>query len=205
MTTRATLFAKVLTWLRRTGDTEFEAELPTMLLMVENRIAREIRYSGMEAVTTLTLTSGQATLPTDCVEVRSLTLQGTDRQLELVTPEVLRESSLWGDTGGAAKYYAIHNRTVYTAPQTDGTLDISYWARFPALTADADTNSLLTKHFDLYLNAMLAQAGRFLQDREVAIAAEAAYTDSRFTLRQADADYVHSGSVIRRIGSGFRV
>lgn len=204
MTTRAELEAAVGRWLRRSGDPDLTADMGTLIRNAEERIAREVRHSSQETVSTLTLNGRSVALPADCVEVRSLTVQGDNRRLELVTAEVLREGPLWNASGNPC-WYAIHGRDLYVAPSATATLDIVYWARPPALTADADTNFLLTQHFSLYLYATLAEAAVFLQDRDAELGYGAKYADTRRTLQEDDIAYHHSGSVPRRIGSSFVV
>ena len=208
MTSRSELLTRTSRWLRRSGDVDFDADLPTMLRSVESRLAREVRHSSQEVVGTLSLTGRSTTLPSNCLELRSISTQGSHRQLELVTAEVLREGNLW-NSGGSPCYYAIHNREVFVAPVASSTapitLDITYWARLPALIADTDTNALLTDNFDLYLYALLSEAAVYLQDDRAQIGYEAKYSDARRNLTQADDDFRHSGSVPRRIGSGFVV
>ena len=207
--TRADLFSRVRNWLRRNGDTDLDADLPFILRNAEARLAREVVHSSQVVVATLELAGRSAALPADCLELRSITKQGSrSRKLELVTPEVLRESTLW-DASGDPGYYAVERRDVYFAPaasvDTPVTLDISYFARFDPLQEDGDTNYLLSNHFDLYLYAVLAEACIFLQDERLALQFEAKYVDIRRRLIEQDGDFRHSGSVVRRTGSQFIV
>lgn len=211
MTTRAELFTAVRNWTRRTTDTELDVELPRILRNVEARFAREIIHSSMTRVETLNVTGRSATLPSTCLQLRSVSLvQATlgRRTLDNVTPEVLREGPYWNGSG-EPRQYAVENRELYVAPaasEDDGVdLDISYYARFPALTAEGDTNYLLTNYFDLYLYAMLSETMAFVQDIEAGTEYEARYVDVRRELINQDMTYRASGSVVRRIGSGFKV
>ena len=196
MTTRAVLFQAVQDYMRR-SDSAFVAALPTMLLNVESRINDEIIHSTQTTVTTLALSGRTVALPTDCVEIRSLTVQDGDT-LDWVTPEVLREGSLW-DGAGCPSQYTIENRDIYVAPAASATLDLSYYARYTAMANDSDTTGLLTQNFNLYLYAMLAEAARFVQDEEMERRYEMAFVDIRRQVQQKDTDYQTSGSVMRRI------
>lgn len=205
MTSRSELAAAATRWLRRQGDTDFDADVDVLIRNMEARLARVVRHTSMEIVTTLALAGRSATLPTDCLELRSLSLQGDTRKLDLVTMEVLHEHDAWNSTGGIPRMFAISDREVYFAPSGTHTLDLVYWARPAALVDDADTNYLLTNHFDLYLYALLAEAAIFLQDERAQVGYEARFSDALRTLLRSDGDYRHSGSVPRRIGSNFVV
>lgn len=209
MTTRLALLEAVQRWLHRTNDTDLVADLSTMLRNVEARFAREVLHSSMEQTTQITALGRTATLPDDCLYARSLSLAaGTYRKLDQVNAEVLREG-YWWTAGGSPRFFNISNRTVYLAPVADATtgtlLDLVYFARFPALVNDADTNYLLTNFFDLYLYAMLAEAARYIQDQEAMVGFEAQLADIKRNLEGQDYSYQRSGSVRRRIGSSYRV
>ncbi len=197
--TRLELFDSVEAYTRRT-DSAFTGQLPTMLKHVEARIAREIVHSSMVTVTTLALSGRTVTVPADCLEVRSVSVQ-EGPQLDWVTPEVIREGRLWDGSGDPCQY-TIEGRDIYVAPAGTATLDLSYYAKFTAMTADADTTALLTSDPDLYLYAMLHEAGKFIQDRDYATEMNAQYVDIKRTVLAQDLDYQASGSVTRRIGQG---
>ncbi|MCA9553019.1 MAG: hypothetical protein KC933_23485 [Myxococcales bacterium] len=209
MTTRLELLDATQRWLHRSNDTDLVADLSRFLRNVEARFAREVRHSSQETVTQLTIIGRSGALPTDCLHVRSLSLSSGDaRQLDQVTAEVLREGPWWND-GGAPRMFSISGRSIYLAPVADATtgtvFDLVYYARFPALVNDADTNYLLTNHFDLYLFAMLVEAAQYVQDREMRLEFEGQFQDARRTLEEQDIAFKTSGSVRRQIGSGFVV
>lgn len=209
MTTRLELLNAVQDWLHRSNDVDLVAALATILRNVESRFAREVRHSSQEVVSQLTITGRSGALPTDCLHVRSLSLSsGEARQLDQVTAEVLREGPGWTG-GGLPRQFALSGRSIYLAPVADATtgttFDLVYFARFPALVNDADTNYLLTNHFDLYLYAALAEAAQYVQDREARLEFEAQYQDVRRNLEEQDIAFRSSGSVRRQIGSGYMV
>jgi hypothetical protein len=194
--TRSELFDDVQAYTRRT-DSAFTGRLPTMLKHVEARIAREIVHSSQVTVTTLALSGRTVTVPTDCLEVRSVSVQ-EGPTLDWVTPEVLREGRLWDGSGDPCQY-TLEGRDIYVAPAGTATLDLSYYARFTAMSADSDTTALLTSDPDLYLFAMLHEAGKFIQDKDYALEMNAQYVDVRRQVLAQDLDYQASGSVARRI------
>ena len=88
---------------------------------------------------------------------------------------------------------------VAVALRPDGDYDIkfTYYARFTALSADADTNWLLTKHPDIYLFASLAEAAPFMLNDERAPLWEAKYEATKSALELADDQSLRSGSALR--------
>ena len=207
MTTRAELFTQVQNYLRRANDTEFVAALPTMLTLLEARIATDIVHSSQLVTTTLSFIGRSGTIPTDVNSFESVTLTFTgaanSRVLEYVSPEVIREKYEWGGTT-APVFYTIENRSILIAPAATTSaisLDLVYYQRFPALTADADTNYLLTNYFPLYLYGMLEEAGKNLQDAELRDAMAAEYAVMRAQILEQDTDYRVSGSRQPRLGN----
>ena len=210
MTTRDSLFSRTLSWLRRDNDANLVSALPDLLVNLEARIAREVVHSSMYVTTTLSITGRSGVLPTDCLELVSLTKQAgaASRQMNSVTSEVLREGPHWDGTGEPCQF-AIENRNVVIAPAAGSTtptvFDIVYRARYPALTTPTSTNYLLLNHFDLYLHGLLYEACRYNRDREGASEHNAEYVDRRRTLEAQDTDYLSSGSRNRQTGRSFKV
>jgi hypothetical protein len=66
-----------------------------------------------------------------------------------------------------APVYFAHNGTdieLFPTPSTSYTAEITYYARMTALSADGDTNWLLTNHPDVYLYGSLVHTAPFLKD-----------------------------------------
>ena len=209
MTTRLELLNAVQRWLHRSNDVDLVTDQSLLLRNVEARFAREVKHSSQETTTQITITGRSGALPTDCLFVRSLSLTSGDwRQLDQVTAEVLREGPWWNN-GGSPRMFNISGRSIYLAPAADATtgtvFDLVYYARFPALVNDADTNYLLTNHFDLYLYAALAEAAQYVQDREMRLEFESQFQDIRRNLEEQDTSFKTSGSVRRQLGTGFMV
>lgn len=188
------------------SDPDFVAALPTFLRNVEARLRREIIHTSMEQTTEITVTDRFYALAADILEVRSLSMQGTTRRLQLVTPEVIREGPLW-DSSGTPQLFSIEGRNLVFAPTPSSSIlmdMVSYRALTP-LTGDASTNTLLTNYYDLYLNLMLFEAHKFIHHDERAGLFFAAYVDVRDALMTQDNDYVSRGSARRSTGSRFKV
>lgn len=195
MTNRGVLFSSVQTWMKR-DDTEFVAQLPTFLLNVESRIATEITHASMEVTGTLTVTGRSGALPSDLLSFRSITPQGDCRQLDRVTPEIIREGVSWNATG-IPRRFSVEGRNIVLAPPASDTgtvFDIVYFTRFAPLTSDASTNFILTNHFPVYLYAMLVEACVFTEDTRRAVTMEEKYKQAKDSLATLDTTYKTGGA-----------
>jgi len=210
MTTLGTLKSDVQAYLVR-SDAAFVDAIPTFVRNAEARLRREVVHSSMETTTTLTATGRTATLPDDCVEPRSLTLTGdggySRRDIEFVTPEVIRASGQWNASGSPC-YASIEGRTIYFAPAASDTgtsFDHVYYAAYPTLVNDGQTNYLLTNAYDLVLKLVLAEACDFLQDEMKRDEFFAQYASIRREFLNQDQDYISRGSASRLTGTSFKV
>jgi len=162
MTTHATLKTDVAGFLLRS---DLSSDIATFVRLGEARIARRVRVRAQETTTSLSVTSSTTALPSDYLAMRSVTADVSyKRTLDMLTPETIREAAVW-DNGGDAKAYSIEGSNIVVAPaQTNLDLDIVYFAKFAALSDDADTNWLLTNAYDVYLYAVCEAGAIWLQD-----------------------------------------
>jgi len=127
---------------------------------------------------------------TDRTGVRSLyylTLQEADK---------LRAS---GATG-KAYHYTIHASDLEFVPplEEDTPIELTYYARIPELTDDADTNWLLTDWPDIYLYGSLLQASPYLRDDDRVPMWQSIYEKAIEKARVQDDRAEVSGSTLRR-------
>lgn len=161
---RSDLLTKGASWLRRSGNASFVAELPDCLTIAEARLNREL--GAVETDTTLTGTSGSRR-----IDISALSIE---RPIALFLAESgLDERRIDQHTDGTFEYLNTSGRPNKWA--IDGTnidfdrpLDSAYPFRFRyrqrfALTAAADTNWLLTNHPDVYLAALLMWGAGYLE------------------------------------------
>ncbi|CAB4126130.1 hypothetical protein UFOVP73_54 [uncultured Caudovirales phage] len=145
------------------------AAIPDLIALAESQMAQRLDSRLQDSVSTLSTASGveTVTLPTDILNVRSLTVTSTspDICLDYVSPERLRTDYGYG-TSGAPLVYTIAGALAYLAPVPDQvyTLSIVYQARVPALSDSATTNYVLTNYPDVYLYGALANAGPYIED-----------------------------------------
>lgn len=158
------LRSAIADWLNRA---DLDAQIPDFVKLAESTLNRMLRDGRMVSSATLTLTSGQATLPTDLLDV-SYVVVSTDNTLPLeqVTPQqlmILRRSRL--RAAGTPKFYSVIGRNILTAPipSSATSLVVSYYAAVPSLASNA-SNWVLENHPDLYLYLSLMHAAPYLKD-----------------------------------------
>jgi hypothetical protein len=140
--------------------------VPDYIEGAEDIFRRELRFREMEQRSTATVSGEYLALPTDFLEVRNVQLNTSPvRSLEFVSPEYL--DSRWKGTSGIPVQYTIIGGEFQFGPIPSGsyTAEIAFYKTIPALTKDAPTNWLLTRHPMLYLYGALSIAGDDTQDQ----------------------------------------
>lgn len=149
------LKSNIAAWLHRE---DLSVVIATFIVLAEADIRRTVRVRAMETRDTGT-TTGTITLGDDFLEVRQFIVD--DVPLLYSPPQ---EWHVYNDDGGLYRYTIIGD-TLYSAA---GSYQLDYWAAFDALSADGDTNWLLTNAPDVYLFAALKQAAIYTRDDAMA-------------------------------------
>ena len=144
-------------------------------------IDRDVRVRAMEKAVTGTLVDGVAALPADYLESRNLVING--EVYDYITPE---RYQLEQSRGGVFKHFTAVGLSLYVVGGGSGAYTLTYVASFPALTADTDTNWLLTNAPDVHLYACLKQAAVFVKDAAAAQGYEALYQDAKNKVNSSD-------------------
>lgn len=143
--------------------------IPDFVTMLEARVNRETKFRNRRMETSATLTysgSDEATLPTDFIEARTVVWQSNPRvRLEFVAPSQF-EATYTTDTQGTPRDYTIFGSTIQIGPFPNSTVGatLRYYQRLTALSADGDTNWLLTYHPDVYLYGSALESAPYLGD-----------------------------------------
>lgn len=199
ITTYGGLKNAVASWLHRVDLT---SSIPDLITLAEARIARDLRLRAQITFGTLatSTTVPYVALPSEFLEIENITLAGSpNRSLTYETPEQLEVRFPNNGCSGEPAAYTIMGDRIYFGPQPDSayTVEFTYYSRFTALSADSDTNWLLSKHPSIHLFATLAEAAPFLFNDERAPLWEAKYHADVKALQDADDESSHSGSVMR--------
>lgn len=175
-----TLRAAIQTWAART-DTTFSNQIPTFVSLAENRLyygagkpgdalyTAPLRSDTMEVEGTVTVTDGEGTLPTELIEIRSISVTDQLTGLEYMPPERFMLYSA-NDPAGIPAYYTIKGRTIEVTPSASVTLDLTYYRYYDAITASNTTGPLIIAHGLIYLSVCLYEAFAFMQDEPSALA-----------------------------------
>lgn len=158
------LVTSISTWAMRTGDTEFEAAIPDFILMAEevfdngDEQSSPLRTTEMEASTSIALTAGVGTLPTDYLGY--ITVEAADgRRLTATSHDAANELR-----GTAGDFFVIRNGTIETFPAATETVTLDYYQKIPALGPSNASNWLLAKSPRTYLFGSLLFSAPFMMD-----------------------------------------
>ena len=199
MTTYAGLKATVAEWLKRSDMT---TQIPDFITLGEARIARDLRLRRQVVTTTLSTVAGtqSVALPTDWLETENISVtSGVVYPLSVITPEQMDRKFPEATNTGVPQVYAVMGANLLLGPTPDAVYSISldYYQRFAALSADGDTNWLLTNHPAIYLFAALSEAMPFTLDDARTQLFDGKYSATAKALQDSDDIALHSGSQMR--------
>lgn len=152
----------------RSGDAAFVAKVPDFVRLFEVNIQRDLVHRRQQTTDTLSLASSgsSVSLPPDFLSAEAVVLESSPKTtLSLKTIyDLFNEYP--SDTAAKPLAYAIQGSTMYVRPVADSAYDITlyYNQGLTALSADSDTNWLLTNYPDLYLYGSLVHAAPYLED-----------------------------------------
>lgn len=144
-------------------------KIPDFVTLLEGRANSEVKFRNrlMEASTSLAFSStDEATLPSDFLEARTVVWQSTPRsRLAYMTPTQF-EDTYTTDAQGVPVNYTIFGSTIQIGPFPNSAVGATmlYYQRLTALSADGDTNWLLTYYPDVYLYGAAIESAPHLGD-----------------------------------------
>lgn len=164
-----TLKTSVASWLNRSDLT---ATIPDLIRLGEQRInygsdapypSQPLRIPAMQTQATGTITSSTIAFPTRFLEPIRIAASsgGSSWSLRYITPERYSEHS---NTASEPTVYTYLNNSIMTSGTASASYTLDYYQAFAGLTADADTNWLLTNAPGVYLYAALVESAPFLGD-----------------------------------------
>jgi len=157
VTTYAELKTAVANWL---DDTSLDSRVVECIAMYEAAINRRLAVRQQIASTTLTPSSGTATLPTDFLYWKRVTWTGMPkRELEYVDPSYFNQSYP-DNPSDTPRFFTIEGSTLRIVPIDATSLTFVYAQKVPPL-ATTDPNWLLTANPDFYLDGALAKMETF--------------------------------------------
>jgi hypothetical protein len=161
ISTYAELQTAMAAWLDRTLT-----QATDCIALFEAQVNRRLMVRPQTTSTTITMSSGAGTLPTDYLEWKRVTWSGeTKRELEYATPSFLSSFNA-ASASGNPTYFTIEGSTLKVGLLSDTSIDLLYSQKVPALSVSATTNWLLTAHPDAYLFGSLTMAATLTSDAE---------------------------------------
>lgn len=145
-----------------------------------------LRTREMETTTTLTPSSGSATLPTDYLEWRQVTYTGSPRRnLALLVPSGVED---WfpDRLSDVPSHFAISGSTISFYPTSTTDVEFVYYAKIPALSDSNTSNWLLAKAPQCYLAGCLRHAAAWIKDYQEEQACLSRFLDQIASLNGAD-------------------
>lgn len=166
ITTYSELQTAVQNWLMdRTDIADF---VPDFVTLGSGYINGALRVRQMETVADLTPTSGICTLPDDFIEPRRVVEKASVRRLLGYISPTRADHEYPSRQSALSNSFTIIGSSLYTFPLTSSDVELTYYAKVPALSDAAPTNWLLTARPELYLRASLMHAAEFIKDDEEA-------------------------------------
>lgn len=170
---------------RYTKRVDLEDLIPDWIEFATSRIAEQCRLPEMEFRATATANLTYLPLPEDFIEMRHIQVptDGGRRPIEYRTAEQIDNSDRFSNPSGGIKWYTILDTQLELrpAPDPDSTTEIEmfYFAIPGKLVSETDTNKVLTKYPQLYIYAVMIEAGAFLEHTSDAERYDLMFTDMR--------------------------
>lgn len=151
--TYSELQTAVANWL---DDTSLTSRVQEAIALYEAAVNRRLRVRQQITSTSLTPSSGAASLPNDYLIWKRVTWEGSPkRELEYADPSYFIQA--YPDSPSATpRFFTIEGSTLRVVPLSDTSLTFVYAQKVPTLSDSATTNWLLTAHPDNYLFGSLA-------------------------------------------------
>lgn len=203
LSTFSDLKAAVATWLNRSNLT---TQIPYCVQLCETRIAygsREpqfevepLRIRAMETSADITVNAQTVALPTGYFQARRFYIDGDPvQELSYIVPDVFWRNWI-SSTSDKPQQFTIEGENFVFGPTPDTTYTgkFLYYQKFTALSADSDTNWLLTNAFNVYLFGTLTEAYILARQMDQALAMNARFVGQMNALNLADKSDRYSGS-----------
>jgi hypothetical protein len=125
-----------------------------------------LRIREMLTAADLTPSSGSAALPNDFLEARRLYEDASEPfQLYYIPPEDFYVRNASNDPG-ISGFYTIEGSTIRFSPKAQNRIKLLYYALPAVMSADADTDPVLTKFPFIYLYSTIAEGFDYVMDHQ---------------------------------------
>ncbi len=149
--------------------TDLTSMVDTFIDQAESEMQVRCKEMEFETRGTLTVTAGEATLPTGWLSARSVVWQSSPaRRLSYVPPD--RLETVNASSPSYVDYYTLVGATMRFADDGDGTVIATYNAKFTPLDSTNTSNAILAEFPSAYLYGALKHAAIYAKDFEAAMA-----------------------------------
>lgn len=196
--TYGTLKSDIASFVQRDDLT---AVIPTWVRFATAALNRELRTPEMESRDTQTLTTEFTGLPSDFLEMRSVTT-GAGEPMRYLGNQQFVDVVAQGDNLSPPVYTIDdYQLRIYPAPTVAEPLAvvINYYEEVAALVADPDTNWVLEKYPDVYLYGALVHARAWLHDDQRLLTVKALYDQGLAALKRRKP---HATGIVSAVGTG---
>jgi len=178
-----------------------ESLMPTFLDLAEQRIyagASEgdvppLRLSSMMTV----VNPASSTLPANFLEMKrvSVVMSPTYKKpLDFKPLENMGEQEL---ASGSPSFFSLRGNSLVFSPSFSQDVEITYYAKFPALVNDTDSNWLTNYASSVYISAMLVEVGYYTVDPDLTARELSRFASVMNSLQAQDDGNKHSGAQLR--------
>jgi len=193
----------VKNWMDRDDLT---ASIPEFIALAEARFNRVLRIRAMESKQTASTVAGQQNLalPTNYIQMRNVQMNTSPvTPMQYVTPEIF-DRLYGGSVTGTPKFYTIIANELQLGPTPDTvqTIEMLFYKKFDSLSADGDTNWVLTNAPDVYLYGALLEAEPFIMNDSRVQLWATAFQTAIGDIQEQDNKDRHSGSALRVMNTG---
>lgn len=145
--------------------------IPTFIDFAEAEFNRNLRVRQMVLRAEAQIDARFSAVPADFIEAKDLVIVTTNpvQPLEFITQqEMAQERNTTYTAASTPKYFSVVGGQFEFVPTPDQqySLEMSYFAKIDPLSADTDTNWLLTDYPDIYLYTSLMHSAPYLKDDE---------------------------------------
>lgn len=193
------LVSGVASWLMRD---DLAPVIPSFIALAEADMFARLRLRAMLKRSTATLSGdGYESLPADFLQMWRLTLDGSEIEFAASA-----HMAGFADAyrGGAPLYFSVIGESLQFAPvgpTPGGLVEMTYYAKVPALSDDNQTNHILTASPALYLYGSLLQSAPYLADDARVQTWATLYQQAADTLQAADDAAEFAGPLVIRAGA----
>lgn len=186
------------------NDEEVTSRIDLFLKVVESRINRIIKTSGMSSRTTIATVTDQEyySLPADFAGLRDIEFRATASSDARETYDYLPPAQMnaIADRNANGHYYTLIADQLHILPAkaTGGVIEIVYFQKLDPLTSSNANNWLSDDYPDVYLFALMVEISAFVKDKE-----SKALWDARF--KEALIEIQNDDGVVRWSGTPLQV